>query len=289
MKLLLLGNTGQLGWELQRAIQPLGEVVAFDYPQVDLADPASIHKVVQESRPEGILNATAYTAVDKAESEPELAEAINGKGPGVLAEEARKLNAVLIHFSTDYVFDGTKGAPYEETDLPNPINVYGESKLFGEQAIQTVGGDYLIFRTAWVYSLRRESFVTKVLEWARKKELLRVVDDQVSNPTWARMLAEATAQIFAQGVGYLRERAGLYHLAGGGYATRYAWAQEILKLDPKKQEQTVKQLLPALSSEFPTPAQRPFFSALDCQKFEQVFNLRLPPWDAALKLALDGI
>ena len=289
MKLLLLGNTGQLGWELQRAIQPLGEVVAFDYPQVDLAAPASIHKVVQESRPEGILNATAYTAVDKAESEPELAEAINGKGPGVLAEEARKLNAVLIHFSTDYVFDGTKGAPYEETDLPNPINVYGESKLFGEQAIQTVGGDYLIFRTAWVYSLRRESFVTKVLEWARKKELLRVVDDQVSNPTWARMLAEATAQIFAQGVGYLRERAGLYHLAGGGYATRYAWAQEILKLDPKKQEQTVKQLLPALSSEFPTPAQRPFFSALDCQKFEQVFNLRLPPWDAALKLALDGI
>ena len=289
MKLLLLGNTGQLGWELQRAIQPLGEVVAFDYPQVDLADPASIHKVVQESRPEGILNATAYTAVDKAESEPELAEAINGKGPGVLAEEARKLNAVLIHFSTDYVFDGTKGAPYEETDLPNPINVYGESKLFGEQAIQTVGGDYLIFRTAWVYSLRRESFVTKVLEWARKKELLRVVDDQVSNPTWARMLAEAIAQIFAQGVGYLRERAGLYHLAGGGYATRYAWAQEILKLDPKKQEQTVKQLLPALSSEFPTPAQRPFFSALDCQKFEQVFNLRLPPWDAALKLALDGI
>jgi len=289
MKLLLLGNTGQLGWELQRAIQPLGEVVAFDYPQVDLADPASIHKVMQEYRPDGILNATAYTAVDKAESEPELAEAINGKGPGVLAEEARKLNAVLIHFSTDYVFDGTKGAPYEETDLPNPINVYGESKLFGEQAIQTVGGDYLIFRTAWVYSLRRESFVTKVLEWARKKELLRVVDDQVSNPTWARMLAEATAQIFAQGVGYLRERAGLYHLAGGGYATRYAWAQEILKLDPKKQEQTVKQLLPALSSEFPTPAQRPFFSALDCQKFEQVFNLRLPPWDAALKLALDGI
>jgi len=289
MKLLLLGNTGQLGWELQRAIQPLGEVVAFDYPQVDLADPASIHKVMQEYRPEGILNATAYTAVDKAESEPELAEAINGKGPGVLAEEARKLNAVLIHFSTDYVFDGTKGAPYEETDLPNPINVYGESKLFGEQAIQTVGGDYLIFRTAWVYSLRRESFVTKVLEWARKKELLRVVDDQVSNPTWARMLAEAIAQIFAQGVGYLRERAGLYHLAGGGYATRYAWAQEILKLDPKKQEQTVKQLLPALSSEFPTPAQRPFFSALDCQKFEQVFNLRLPPWDAALKLALDGI
>src|SRR5512136_1254381 len=163
MKLLLLGNTGQLGWELHRSIQPLGEVVACDYPQVDLADPASIHKVVQECHPEVILNATAYTAVDKAESEPELAEAINGKGPGMLADEARKLKAVLIHYSTDYVFDGTKNTPYGETDLPNPVNVYGESKLFGEQAIQTIGGDYLIFRTAWVYSLRRESFVTKVL------------------------------------------------------------------------------------------------------------------------------
>jgi len=289
MKLLLLGNTGQLGWELQRAIQPVGEVVALDYPQIDLADPACIHKMVQETRPEVILNATAYTAVDKAESEPELAEVINGKGPGVLAEEARKLKAVLIHYSTDYVFDGVKGTPYAETDLPNPVNVYGGSKLFGEQAIQSIGGDYLIFRTAWVYSLRRESFVSKVLEWARKKELLRVVDDQVSNPTWARMLAEATAQILVHGVGYLRERTGLYHLAGGGYASRYAWAKETLRLDPKKHEQSVKQLLPALSSEFPTPAQRPLFSALECQKFEQVFNLRLPPWDAALKLALDGM
>jgi dTDP-4-dehydrorhamnose reductase len=289
MKLLLLGNTGQLGWELQRTIQPLGDVFALDYPQVDLADPTSIRKVVQECRPEIICNATAYTAVDKAESEPELAEAINGQGPGILADEARKLKAVLIHYSTDYVFDGSKNAPYEETDLPHPVNVYGQSKLSGEQAIQSVGGDYLIFRTAWVYSLRRESFVTKVLQWARKKELLRVVDDQVSNPTWARMLAEASAQVLVRGVGYLRERAGLYHLAGGGYATRYAWAQEILRLDPKKQEQTVKQLLPALSSDFPTPAQRPFFSALECQKFEQAFDLHLPPWDTALKLALDGI
>jgi dTDP-4-dehydrorhamnose reductase len=286
MKLLLLGNTGQLGWELQRTLQPLGGVSALDYPEFNLADLPGIRTIVQECHPDVIVNATAYTAVDKAESEPELAEAINGTGPGVLAEEAHKLNAVLIHYSTDYVFDGTKGAPYGETDLPHPVNVYGASKLVGEQAIQSVHGDYMIFRTAWVYSLRRESFVSKVLEWARKKEVLRVVDDQVSNPTWARMLAEVTAQVLARGDGYLRERTGLYHLAGSGHASRYAWAQEILRLDPAKQEQKVKQLFPAQSLDFPTPAQRPLFSALECLKFEQTFDLRLPAWDAALNLAL---
>jgi dTDP-4-dehydrorhamnose reductase len=287
MNLLLLGNTGQLGWELQRTLQPLGGVVALDYPEVNMAKAASIRMAVQECRPEVIVNATAYTAVDKAENEPELAEAINGFGPGVLAEEARKLNALLIHYSTDYVFDGAKGTPYGEVDLPRPINVYGKSKLKGEKAIQSGTGDHLIFRTAWVYSLRRDSFVTKVLGWAREKELLRIVDDQVSNPTWARMLAEVTAQILARGPGYLRERAGLYHLAGGGYASRYAWAREIIKLDPRKQEQRLKELLPALTSDFPTPAQRPLFSALECKKFEQAFDLRLPVWNAVLELAME--
>jgi dTDP-4-dehydrorhamnose reductase len=164
--------------------------------------------------------------------------------------------------------------------------VYGESKLAGEQAIQSVDGDYLIFRTAWVYSLRRENFVSKVLGWARKNEVLRVVDDQVSNPTWARMLAEVTAQVLARGPGYLREHTGLYHLAGDGYASRYAWARAILRLDPAKQEQKVKQMLPARSSDFPTPAQRPLFSALECQKFKQTFDLCLPVWEKALELAL---
>jgi dTDP-4-dehydrorhamnose reductase len=149
-----------------------------------------------------------------------------------------------------------------------------------------VNGNFLIFRTAWVYSLRRDSFVSKVLGWARKNEVMRVVDDQVSNPTWARMLAEVTAQVIARGDGYLRERTGLYHLAGSGYTSRYAWAQEILKLDPRKQEQKVKELLPALTSDFPSAAQRPLFSALECQKFEQAFDLHLPAWDAVLELAL---
>jgi len=286
MNVLLLGNTGQLGWELQRSLQPFGAITALDHPQVNMADPDSIRKTVQECRPDLIVNATAYTAVDKAESEPELANAVNGIGPGVLAEEARKLKALLIHYSTDYVFDGTKAAPYCETDLPRPINVYGKSKLAGEQAIQTMGGNYLIFRTAWVYSLRRESFVSKVLGWARKNEVLRVVDDQISNPTWARMLAEITSMVLARGEGFLQERTGLYHLAGEGYASRYDWALEILKLDPAKHEQTLKELLPASTTEFPTPAQRPLFSALECRKFVQTFELSLPPWKVALELAL---
>lgn len=287
LKILLLGNTGQLGWELQRTLQPLGVVVALDYPEINMADAASIRKTVQEHRPEVIINATAYTAVDKAESEPELAEAINGTGPGVLAEEGRKLKAVLVHYSTDYVFDGTKGAPYMETDLPHPLNVYGESKLAGEQAIQSVDGAYLIMRTAWVYSMRRDSFVSKVLGWARQNETLRIVDDQISNPTWARILAETTALILGKGIGTIEERKGLYHLAGSGYASRLEWAKEILELDPHRQEQTVKEIFPALTTDFPTPAQRPLFSALDCSRFGHVFDLVLPPWQKALRLVLD--
>lgn len=291
MKILLLGNTGQLGWELQRTLQPLGGVVALDTPEINMADAASIRKTVREYHPEVIVNATAYTAVDKAESEPELAEAINGSGPGVLAEEARKINAILVHFSTDYVFDGKKGAPYVETDLPQPLNVYGESKLAGERAIQSVDGKSLIFRTAWVYSLRRDSFVTKVLQWARQNETLRIVDDQISNPTWARMLAETTALIFARaGVNFLpwlAERKGLYHLAGEGFASRFEWAKEILKLDPKAHEQVTKELIPAATVDFPTPAERPLFSAMDCEKFAGTFDLRLHDWTEALTLALE--
>jgi dTDP-4-dehydrorhamnose reductase len=287
MNLLLLGNTGQLGWELQRTLQPLGVVVALDYPDINMANATSIRKVVREHCPEVIVNATAYTAVDKAESESELAEAINGLGPGVLAEEARKLNAVLVHYSTDYVFDGTKGAPYVETDLPHPLNVYGESKLAGEQAIQSLDGNYLIFRTAWVYSTRRDSFVTKVLQLGRQNETLHMVTDQVSNPTWARMLAEITAQILILGNDYIRERAGSYHLAGDGYASRLEWAHKILEFDPHRETQVCKEILPALTNDFPTPAQRPLFSALNCDKFAATFGLRLPPWEAALRMAME--
>lgn len=292
MKILLLGKTGQVGWELNRTLLTLGDLVALDYPEIDLASAESIREVARRVRPNLIVNATAYTDVDKAEREPELALAINGTGPGILAEEAKRLDAALIHYSTDYVFDGTKGAPYTEEDEPHPINVYGETKLAGEKAVQDVGGAYLIFRTSWVYSLRRPCFVTKVLKWAREQETLRIVDDQVSSPTWARTLAEATAQIVAQGrgkpVGYLREKRGVYHLAGGSSCSRYEWAKAILELDPYRQMQSVKETLPVKSLDFPTPAKRPMVSLLNVDKIQKIFSLEIAGWEEELRLLFDG-
>ncbi len=292
MKILLLGKTGQVGWELNRTLLTLGDLVALDYPEIDLASAESIRGVVRRVKPNLIINATAYTDVDKAESEPDLAMAINGTGPGILAEEAKRLDAALIHYSTDYVFDGTKGAPYTEEDEPNPINVYGETKLAGERAVQDVGGAYLIFRTSWVYSLRRPCFVTKVLKWAREQETLRIVDDQISSPTWARTLAEATAQVIAQGrgepVAYLREKRGVYHLAGGGSCSRYEWAKAILELDPSRQKQSLKEILPARSLDFPTPAKRPMISLLNVDKIQKVFSLAIAGWEEGLRLLFDG-
>lgn len=291
MKILLLGKIGQLGWELRRTLAPLGEVVALDYPEIDLVQSDAVRQMVRQARPQVIINATAYTAVDRAESEPELARAINGRSPGVLAEEARALGAALLHYSTDYVFDGDKGSPYTEADPTHPLGVYGQSKLEGEQAIQAAGGAALVFRTSWVYSTRRDSFVTKVLQWARQQPTLRMVTDQISNPTWARMLAEITAQVLAAAgpdpVGWLGERRGLYHLAGGGYASRMAWGQAILRFDPRAQEQVVREILPALTADFPTPARRPLFSALNCDRFTETFGLRLPDWQAALQMAME--
>jgi len=288
MRILLLGKVGQLGWELHRCLQPLGEVQALDYPEIDLAKPDSLREIIRTSVPDLILNATAYTAVDRAESEPDLAMAVNAAAPAVLAEEAKRIHAALIHYSTDYVFDGTKGASYMETDTPNPLNVYGASKLAGERAIQSVDGAYLVLRTAWVYSTRRDSFVSKVLQWARQNATLRIVDDQISNPTWARMLAEITTLVLAQGAEHIQERKGIYHLAGNGYASRYAWAKEILKLDPKASEQVTKELLPASTVDFPTPAERPLFSVLECKNFADVFKLKLPDWNLALEMAMSA-
>ena len=288
-KILQIGTNGQVGWELLRSCAPLGEVVALDYPDVDLSDYVGLRKLVNELKPNIIINAAAYTNVDKAETEPEIARAINAAGPAVLAEEARKINAVLVHYSTDYVFDGTKGSPYVETDPTNPLSVYGQTKLEGEQAIAASGCANLVLRTSWVYSMRQGGFVTKVLQWARTQEVVRVVDDQISSPTSARMLAEITALILAQGrddvVGYLKEKGGLYHCAGGGSCSRYEWAKAILDLDPHKEEQTVKVLETVQSIEFPTPAQRPLQSVMDCAKLKQIFDVMLPSWQTALGLA----
>jgi dTDP-4-dehydrorhamnose reductase len=290
MKVLLLGKTGQLGWELQRTLQPLGDVVAFGYPEIDMANEGNIRAVMQKHRPDVVVNATAYTAVDQAESEQEVAYAVNAVGPHILAEEARQLNALLVHFSTDYVFDGLKNSPYVETDAPNPLNIYGKSKLAGEQAIQAVGGAHLILRTSWVYSTHGESsFVTKVLQWARKNKNLKIVSDQISNPTCARMLAETTSLLIAKfdTEKYSEKNSGVYHLAGSGYTSRFEWAQQIIKNDPRQNEQIVSGIEAARTQDFPSPAQRPLFSALDCTLFEKTFALRLPEWKETLQLAME--
>ena len=208
------------------------------------------------------------------------------RAPQVMAEQARALDAAIIHYSTDYVFDGTKSEPYAESDAPGPVNVYGESKLAGEEAVKNAAGAFLILRTAWLYSMRGNNFVTKVLQWARQHEKLHIVDDQISNPTWARILAQLTAHVLERGDDYLRQRSGLYHLAGGGHASRYEWAKQILKYDPKPEEQKAREVLPAATSDIPTPALRPLYSALDCSRFSDVFGLTAPPWETELKLAL---
>ena len=292
LRLLLIGKNGQLGWELQRSLATLGEVTTLDYPEIDLAKPESLREVIHAVKPQIIINAAAYTNVDKAESEPRVVTAVNAEAPRVMAEEADRLGVALIHFSTDYVFDGTKGSAYVETDAPNPLNVYGKSKLAGEQYVRECGGAYLIFRTSWVYSLGQGGFVRQVLQWARKQETLRIVDDQIGNPTWARMLAEVTAQVIAQGrsdpVGYIQDKAGLYHLAGAGWCSRYEWAKLILELDPKREEQIVRELLPAKTREFPSPATRPTFSALECSSIDFHLNLSFQPWKENLRLAMNG-
>ena len=292
LKILLLGNTGQLGWELERSLACLGQVSAFDYPAINLAEPHSILPILRQVNPQVIINATAFTAVDRAETEPALAQAINAHSPGVLAAEANRLGAAFIHYSTDYVFDGRKGSPYAEDDQPNPLGVYGRSKLEGEQAALAQDGAVLVLRTSWVYSLRRDSFVTKVLGWARQQPTLRLVSDQVSGPTWARHLAEITAMLLAKAGAepqpWLAERAGLYHLAGSGYCSRMEWGQAILQFDPHPQEQLTREILPARTEEFPTPAQRPLFSALDCGRFTRTFDLQLTDWRDALRLAMEA-
>ena len=288
IKILLLGNTGQLGWELNRTLLTLGELTALDYPEIDMADETSIRAIVQDAQPDLIVNATAYTNVDGAETEKELAMAINGRGPGILAEEAEKRGAALIHYSTDYVFDGKKGSPYTEQDAPNPINFYGESKLAGEEAIQAVGGAYLLFRTSWVYSTRRPCFVTKVLKWAEKREVLRIVDDQISTPTWCRSLAEATTHVVAQWrgdpIGWIAEKSGMYHLTDGGSCSRFKWAQEIIRNSQFDGKVMVE---PAKSADFPTMAVRPSKSELDRSFFLKTFYLLINEWRNNLKIAMD--
>jgi dTDP-4-dehydrorhamnose reductase len=290
MKIVLFGKNGQLGWEFRRILPILGEVTSLDREELDLCDGAAIEQTLGELKPDLIINASAYTDVDAAEKETALAMQINALAPGVMAESARKLRAAFIHYSTDYVFDGTKNACHLESDATHPLNMYGKSKLAGEEHIQQAGEAYLILRTSWVYSLRGNSFVNKVLKWSRQNKTLKVVSDQISGPTWARTLAEITGFVLAQNKKELyesiREKNGVYHLAGNGFASRYEWARRILANDPNPSEQIAQVIEPARSEDFPTPAVRPLFSALDCSLFEKTFGLRLPDWEDTLQLAM---
>jgi dTDP-4-dehydrorhamnose reductase len=292
MRILLLGRTGQLGWELERTLAPLGEMHALGPEELNLTDLEALARRIKEIHPQVIVNASAYTAVDRAEAQVDLAMLLNSQAPAVMAKSARELNAVLIHYSTDYVFDGEKDLAYTENDATNPINVYGQSKLGGEQAIVKAGCAHLILRTSWVYSLRGDSFVSKTLAWARQQETLRIVSDQVGSPTWARMLAEITAAVLAQSQpapqpqDYFSIRSGIYHLGGSGSVSRLDFARAILRLDPCADEQKVRNLEAASTADFPTPARRPLRTSLECSRFEAAFGLRFPNWEESLRLAM---
>jgi dTDP-4-dehydrorhamnose reductase len=290
MLILLFGCEGQLGRELQASLASLGEVVAVDKKELDLKEFNLIPAFINQVHPNVIVNAAAYTDVDQAEIESEVAYAINARACGVMAESARKTQSLLIHYSTDFVFDGEKATPYTEDDPANPINVYGQTKLAGEQSIDAAGGSYLILRTSWLYGSGRNSFPIKVLTWARKQRRMRIVEDQIGSPTWSRMLARTTTALLSlkgqESIEWLMERSGLYHVAGKGAVSRFEWSKRILELDPHPEEHVVEELQPARTEEFPTPAKRPRFSALDCSRFEDIFEIVLPDWASSFENAM---
>jgi dTDP-4-dehydrorhamnose reductase len=243
---------------------------------------------VRETRPNIVINAAAYTAVDKAESEPDKAMKINGVAPGILAEEAKKLGALLVHYSTDYVFDGAKTQPYVETDAPNPLGAYGQTKLAGDEAVRAIGGAHLIFRLCWVYGARGQNFMLTMMRLAREREKLRVVGDQVGCPTWSRMIAETTTLALKQAVaaGDLDAFTGTYHLAASGITSWHGFADAIVKLMPVEGRKCV-QVEAISTADYPTPTKRPAYSVLTCDKLERTFGLRLPHWEESLKQVLE--
>jgi dTDP-4-dehydrorhamnose reductase len=295
MKILVVGRSGQLAWELRRTLACFGEVVALDRqsePAIDLAEPGAVAALVRAVRPDLIVNAAAYTAVDRAEQEPDLAWKVNAEAPAVLAAEATRLGIGLIHYSTDYVFPGDGAVPYREDDPVGPRNVYGRSKLAGEQAIAASGAAHLILRTAWVYGVRGQNFLRTMLRLMAEREVVRVIDDQFGAPTWVRMIAEATAILVASslrsGTADLAGASGVYHLTCSGQTSWYGFACAI------REQAVAAGLLPDTAarveaiptSEYPTPAKRPAHSVLDLGKLEARFGIVLPVWDQALELCL---
>jgi dTDP-4-dehydrorhamnose reductase len=287
-RILLIGKVGQVGWELRRTLAPMSQLVCVDYPDIDLTNNDSIRRWVRETSPQVIINAAAYTAVDKAESELERAMQINGVAPGVLAEEAAKLGALMVHYSTDYVFDGAKGAAYVETDAPNPLGAYGRTKLAGDEAVRAAGGAHLIFRLCWVYGGRGQNFMLTMMRLARERDSLRVVKDQFGCPTWSRMIAEATTLAVAETLVAEDPEAcaGTYHLAASGQTSWHGFAQSIIDLMPEAGRK-VRTVEPITTAEYPAPAKRPAYSVLSCEKLKNTFGIQLPDWQESLKQVVE--
>ncbi len=303
--ILLVGASGQVGWELRQCLPLLGNVIVASrtpppgqrhpvWQSIDLSNADSICRVVRQVQPRLIVNAGAYTAVDRAEREPEMAQAINGTAPGILAEEAARLGAAMVHYSTDYVFDGGGEKSWTETDRPQPINVYGQTKLAGEQAVAAAAVPHLILRVCWVYGLNGSNFITTMLRLASTRSELSVVNDQIGSPTSARAIAEATTMILAQAGGdpggYLRECGGIYHLSCGGETSWYGFAERIFEHRRQVCPKAAVPELKAIPSEgYPTPAARPKNSRLDTRRIREQFGLRIPTWEEALAPCLDAM
>jgi dTDP-4-dehydrorhamnose reductase len=302
--ILLTGKTGQLGSELLRLLPQLGEVIAPDRRALDLLDAGNLRRAVRDTRPQLIVNAAAYTAVDAAENDEATAYAINADVPAVLAEEAKNIGAAIVHYSTDYVFDGLKAAPYEEADSTNPINVYGKSKLAGEQAIRTSSVPHLIFRTSWVYATHGRNFLLTILRLATEREELRIVRDQAGAPTWAREIAVSTAKILARVLergnvaSVFSQVEGTYHMTAAGETTWYEFANMILEktarvpgdvswfADATRGRPLItKRIIPITTAEYPTSASRPAYSVLSNSRLIRTFGFELPDWRTQLQRA----
>jgi dTDP-4-dehydrorhamnose reductase len=292
-RILILGAAGQVGQELKRSFADTGDIIACSRTSADLASPDQLRAMVRNTAPDVILNAAAYTAVDRAESEPKLAMAVNALAPGILAEEALRAGALLVHYSTDYVFDGTKTGPWEETDVPNPLNVYGASKLAGEDEIRRVGGRYLIFRTSWVYGPHGKNFLLTMLRLGRERDSLDIVDDQIGTPTSSIELADVTRDIIS---GILEGRfgstnswTGLYHMTCGGSVSWCGFAQAIFTRAQALLGGKIPSVNPIPSSKYPAAARRPQYSALSNEKLYARFSIRLAPWESALDAVIRGL
>ena len=295
MKILILGKNGQVGWELNRSMLPLGDIIALDYPDIDYSHPDTLRNLICEIKPDIIANAAAYTAVDKAEDEEQLAYVVNADAPAVIAAEAKKQDSILIHYSTDYVFDGMKKEPYTETDEPNPLNAYGRTKLAGDLAIQASGCRHFIFRTSWVYGARGQNFLLTMLRLAKERKELKIVDDQVGSPTWSRLIAEITSITIAKTVLLEKQNVepyGLYNLTASGSTSWCGFAKAIFneamaqKLMPVE---TLPTVTPIPSDAYLTKAMRPKYSLLANSKINKLLDVHIPSWEQCLKLGMAEI